>query len=583
MLSAYIKPFLQQHSLPESYIRVIEKWFIPLAEELILHQKEADRPIVIGINGSQGSGKTTLADLMVFLATHHYQLNAVSLSLDDFYLTLAERTQLAQAIHPLFQIRGVPGTHDITLAVSTIKGLIEGTPLVVPRFNKAIDDRRDPSQWDEYTEPVKFIILEGWCLGARAQTHEQLERPVNELEEKEDPESLWRNYINQQLIHQYPKLFNLVDQWVMLKAPSFDCVYHWRLEQEHKLKQKALADMSMVMTDEEVKRFISFYQRLTEHIIGTLPSQVNYLFELNEQRKIINASHPRSTERRLKTKQALMIFTDMDGTLLNHHDYNFEAAKPTLTLLQNRLIPVIPTTSKTAAELIALRRTLDNHSPFIIENGAAVYIPVGSLIQQPVDTIKQGQFWIKSFTEPRAHWVDLLEQVKNIYGPYFRQFSEMSAEEIAEITGLQIDEAENASKRAFGEPVLWQGTEALKQQFIADLQRLGAVILEGGRFIHVSGSTDKAKAMNWLTDVYRQDSKEDKQFITLAIGDSNNDIAMLEAADIALLIPSPVNSLPELKRQDHIYISEHIAPLGWKQGVEQILQELEGSEEETHG
>jgi len=292
-----ISAFLKKHQLPERYAKEVESWFLPIIQDIVKQQKVANRPIIVGINGTQGSGKSTLADLLVFFFQQQYQLNAIALSIDDFYLTHQQRQALAQTIHPLMATRGVPGTHDVSLANETLRQLIgnEGNVLI-PRFNKAIDDRYPQSEWDEVTAPMDVIVLEGWCLGAEAQVESDLLLAVNDLESNEDAHGVWRNYVNQQLLNEYPSVFQQVDSWIMLQAPSFECVFKWRLEQEHKLrdklcKQGQLTD-NKVMDDVAVGRFIKFYQRITECLLKTLPAKVDYLLTLDENRVIQQFSRP---------------------------------------------------------------------------------------------------------------------------------------------------------------------------------------------------------------------------------------------------------------------------------------------------
>ena len=288
--------FIAEHQLPESYIEQAQHWFSPLAQAIAEKQKKANKTLIVGINGSQGSGKSTLADYLALLWHEAYQLNVVVLSIDDFYFTLQQRQSLSANIHPLLLTRGVPGTHDIDLAVEVIRSLSEGTsPTLVPRFNKATDDRLPEEEWDRILPGTDIIVLEGWCMGAQPQTEDELLVPINELEKSEDVDGHWRRYVNQQLADVYPRLFNLVDTWIMLQAPSFNCVYQWRLEQENKLRDSLSAakggtagNDQKVMDSKAIGRFIQHYQRITEQLLKTLPDRVDYLFELDENRKIIS-------------------------------------------------------------------------------------------------------------------------------------------------------------------------------------------------------------------------------------------------------------------------------------------------------
>jgi D-glycerate 3-kinase len=283
--------FLEKHRLPITYSEIAHSWFINLAASIVSHQKKAGRPIVVGINGAQGSGKSTLTDLLVYLLTMQHHVNSVGLSIDDFYLTKAERTDLAKNVHPLFSTRGVPGTHDTRLAETTIQYLTEQIHSVtIPRFNKANDDRHPISECEHVYEKIDVIFLEGWCVGATPVDDAELVEPINELEANHDQDAVWRQYANMKLGTDYQSLFTKVDLWVMLKAPSFDCVYAWRLEQEHKLRDASSSGSAGVMTDEQVAFFIQHYQRITESILSSLPNKVDFLFELDDKRNIINST-----------------------------------------------------------------------------------------------------------------------------------------------------------------------------------------------------------------------------------------------------------------------------------------------------
>jgi len=291
-----LSAFINKHKLPESYKDVVRKWFQPMAEAILIRQKKKGRPLIIGINGSQGSGKSTLADLLVSLLPQMADISVISLSIDDFYLTHEQREQLANEVHPLFQTRGVPGTHDITLALETLYDLThQNRACKIPRFDKSHDNRYPIEQWHYVEASPQIIILEGWCVGAEAQSDEDLLNPLNTLEADEDDKCIWRRYANHKLRHDYQRLFSQIDLWVMLKAPSFACVFDWRLEQEEKLRQackEQLLPCDRLMSADEITRFIMHYQRITEHTLTTLPHKVHFLFELDAKRNIIQLSTP---------------------------------------------------------------------------------------------------------------------------------------------------------------------------------------------------------------------------------------------------------------------------------------------------
>lgn len=292
-----LSKFTDKHKLPDHYKDIAAQWFIPMAEKIAEISRQCGHPVVIGINGSQGSGKSTLADLLVYILHHIHGLSSLPLSIDDFYHSREKRKSLASDIHPLFITRGVPGTHDIGLALQTLADLKQpGGTVKIPRFDKSQDDRYPPEQWSTVNASIDVIILEGWCVGSQAQAANELATPVNTLEASEDAEASWRNYANRQLQQTYPALFSQIDIWIMLKAPSFDCVFDWRLEQEEKLKaalqQQGQVPAAGIMTAEEVARFIQHYQRITEHTLKVLPAKVHFLFELDKHREIIRLSYP---------------------------------------------------------------------------------------------------------------------------------------------------------------------------------------------------------------------------------------------------------------------------------------------------
>lgn len=282
-----IASFLDTHQLPADYAQAAQKWFNPVADTLAARHRGAHQPLFVGVNGCQGSGKSTLCDYLAFYLTHHHKLEVAVLSLDDFYLPQQQRQLLARTVHPLLQTRGVPGTHNTELAKATIEALRNYQQTILPRFNKATDNPHPQSDWPVINNPVDIVFIEGWCWGIPAQAEAELAEPVNELEQADDPQGLWRHFVNTQLAGSYQQLFATMQYWIMLKAPSFEHVYRWRCEQEHKLAAKQ-AGGAGVMSDEQIHRFIQHYQRLTEHALAHMPARCDQVFELAADRTIIS-------------------------------------------------------------------------------------------------------------------------------------------------------------------------------------------------------------------------------------------------------------------------------------------------------
>jgi D-glycerate 3-kinase len=294
--------FIQRHQLDTDYLTHASENFSTALLSIVANQKQAKQTFLVGINGCQGSGKSTLADYLGTRLNTEFDLNVAVLSLDDFYYSQRQRNELANQVHLLLRTRGVPGTHDMNLANATLNklcaGATESEPVKLPRFNKFADNPYPQSQWPIVDRPIDIIILEGWCLGVQPQLMKDLIYPINKLEAVKDKYGIWRSYVNQQLKQNYQELYQRIDHWIMLKAPSFDCVQAWRLEQEN--KRQALEENAghkqkeTFMTGAEVRNFTAHFQRITEQCLATLPKQCDWVYELDNQRNIVNIVHQQS-------------------------------------------------------------------------------------------------------------------------------------------------------------------------------------------------------------------------------------------------------------------------------------------------
>jgi D-glycerate 3-kinase len=247
-----------------------------------------DRAVVIGLCGAQGSGKTTITEgLRRTLA--QTGRTVASLSLDDLYLSRADREALAARVHPLLRTRGVPGTHDVDRGISLLDRLAAAMPEAVtrlPAFDKAVDDRRPAADEAAFVGPADVVLFEGWCVGAAPQTEPDLTQPINGLERDHDRNGLWRRFVNDSLAGPYQDLFSRLDGLALLRAPSFDQVFAWRSEQEAKLRARVTGGHgSTVMDESELALFIAHYERLTRHILQEMPSRADVVVALDAVRR----------------------------------------------------------------------------------------------------------------------------------------------------------------------------------------------------------------------------------------------------------------------------------------------------------
>lgn len=273
----------------------------------------------------------------------------------------------------------------------------------------------------------------------------------------------------------------------------------------------------------------------------------------------------------------ILVFTDLDGTLLDHYTYQTDDATDMIMRLKQNNIAIIPNSSKTLPEIQLIRQQLNLNSPFIIENGAAIYIPVNYFPTQPADTQLENGFWVKSFCPNKDHWLALLKNNADSFKEAFQGFSGMTVEQLAELTGLSLENAALSKQRQYGEPLNWLGSEEQQEKFTHLMAKLGANVLQGGRFLHISGHCDKGQAQAWLTEQYKHNQMSidldslPNQIVTIALGDGKNDIAMLEQATIAVQVRSPVHDFPELKRKEHVFQSSLYGPAGWAECLNEIL------------
>jgi mannosyl-3-phosphoglycerate phosphatase len=247
---------------------------------------------------------------------------------------------------------------------------------------------------------------------------------------------------------------------------------------------------------------------------------------------------------------ACVVFTDLDGTMLGHHNYEFEPAAKFIETLARVSIPLVLNTSKTYDEVKQWHKKLKLNSPFVFENGGGLYFN-GKMISLGVSYDKITQ---------------TLNQLKNQF--QFTGFSSMSVADVCAATNLQKVEAILAKKRMFTEPILWEDTEENLTKFKTHIAGFNLQCVRGGRFLHLQGYHDKATAMNSVLTSLGGTSS-----ITIALGDSENDRSMLERVDHAIVMPVPGKERLSLNREGVLY-AETPAPGGWVESLQSLLVRL---------
>jgi len=271
------RELLQDESIDEDLQPAFLEVYLPLAQWIA--RGHPGRFQLLGLNGAQGAGKSTLAKILRLLLNEGFGLRTEVLSIDDLYLQPEQRQALADTIHPLFRTRGVPGTHDIALGLELVGVLRKQQPgeqVQLPRFDKTADQRHRQSGWTRVDEPLDILILEGWCVGAKPQPETELDTPVNSLEAEQDPRGEWRRASNEALAGPYQALFSQLDLLLMMQVPDFDAVYRWRSLQESKLGNDA------AMGPEELHQFIMHYERLTRSQLREMPQRADLVVELDD-------------------------------------------------------------------------------------------------------------------------------------------------------------------------------------------------------------------------------------------------------------------------------------------------------------
>ncbi len=271
-----------------------------------------------------------------------------------------------------------------------------------------------------------------------------------------------------------------------------------------------------------------------------------------------------------------MIFTDLDGTLLEHLTYSFQPALPALKALAERSIPLVFCTSKTRAETEKIRSQTQNTHPFIVENGGAIYIPEDYFFPDSERTEvctqkdkKDAKYQVIELGTPYARLRDALSQIQARFPGKIQGFGDLSVEAVAKLCEFSSDDAVLAKHREYDEPFILDD-----ERLIGEIQEAAKLsnfqITQGGRFYHLMGANDKGQAVLRLIAIYRQNIDV---FQSIALGDSYNDLAMLAVVDTPILLPKPNGRYDSSVKLDGLIFAKDAGPKGWCDAVQKIIQD----------
>jgi mannosyl-3-phosphoglycerate phosphatase len=269
-----------------------------------------------------------------------------------------------------------------------------------------------------------------------------------------------------------------------------------------------------------------------------------------------------------------VIFTDLDGTLLEHDTYSFDQALPALKLIKKQGIPLVLCSSKTRSEIERWRERLDNRHPYIAENGGGIFVPTGCFSTAELEIASPGTTWVDGWHvivlgTPYAELRRALEEIRG-EGFEVEGFGDMEIDKVVALTGLPLEEAELARKRDFDEPFTFRGDKARFEMLLASIERRGLRCTRGGRLNHLMGNNDKGKAVDVLKALYRERFGDPA---TIALGDGLNDLPMLERVDCPVLVRNHRGQHDPSIVVSNLIKTEGIGPKGWNEAVLKLIHE----------
>jgi mannosyl-3-phosphoglycerate phosphatase len=276
-------------------------------------------------------------------------------------------------------------------------------------------------------------------------------------------------------------------------------------------------------------------------------------------------------------KHQPVIFTDLDGTLLDYHTYSFAAALPALELIKEKNIPLILCSSKTRAEIEPWKNRIDNSHPFVSENGGGIFIPRAYFSDNDLNAVGQRQERTDGYTVLilGTPYLPLRRAIEDLRRDGFevKGFGDMDVTEVAQITELSPADAKLAKRREFDEPFVFSGRGARLEALLAAIEEKGLHCVAGGRLFHLTGDNDKGKAVEILTELYRKTFGE---VVTYGLGDSPNDFPMLEHVDHPILVRNYQGTHDSRIQLPNLIKTDGIGPEGWGKAIINFIQQDNG-------
>ncbi len=239
-------------------------------------------PLIVGLAGGQGSGKTTISSIISLILKKYFKLKVFKISIDDFYKTKKQREILSKNKHSLLLTRGVPGTHDIKIMLDFFRKIKTKNfkSLKLPKFNKANDDRYKKKHWYKLKSRPDVVIFEGWCVGAKPQSLRLLKKPINALEKAYDKSLKWRRFVNLQLKTNYKKLYSQLDSLLYLKVKNFNLLKKWRIKQEEKLWLRNWLEKHLKYTgSKKAKKLLYDWDQNFKYFVKVMPIEYRAVLE----------------------------------------------------------------------------------------------------------------------------------------------------------------------------------------------------------------------------------------------------------------------------------------------------------------